>query len=603
MTDVVGTVQMIALEQIRHDENVRQELLPAEVDQLAQPIALLGQLTPVSVRPDGANGYVLIAGHKRYAALEQLGHAEIRAEIRPDDGGEASERAAENIVRSELNAYEEGVAVKAMLDRGLSESGAATALGWPKARVTARLRLLELPEVAQQMVGAGAIPLSSVDQLRAIDKVSPELLDALIAFLVDGNAWAAERLAREPGWVLDSALRDGDSKVFAEHLTTVNTYRIADLRLGKKTDQLLEQAGELHKKIDRYAYGLPSIRFAEEEIDQARAANVVIEFERSAPIIVDRPLYRELCKQAIKRTVAELEAKLAAREEERKTARRSSRESGVHEDPAADAKREEGRQLRELAEQAHGVNLDLGASLLTGLSTVDPADLQVARFFCFAVLGSDHDDSPYTQTGERVARLAVSGIRLVIDEFRTDVTKTKKDGSRGALRIDYGDAKQPSDPIAWMWKFIDGARTAGELYGRTLMVIAAEQHASRLVVPSSQRGPGIRWSSHKDKAAKALTKLVGPHLPASLKQLERAVTRVHAEREQAIRSPDQTADAVPSDPAADLRVASESNVITEDRSDNTEVDDIDFDIDDDLRDVGGVVGADGAVYSDADPGL
>jgi hypothetical protein len=40
-------------------------------------------------------------------------------------------------------------------------------------------------------------------------------------------------------------------------------------------------------------------------------------------------------------------------------------------------------------------------------------------------LAADYDSSPYTQTGERVVRLAVSGIRLVIDEFRSDVTKTR----------------------------------------------------------------------------------------------------------------------------------------------------------------------------------
>jgi hypothetical protein len=40
---------------------------------------------------------VLIAGHKRYAALAQLGHTEIRAEVRHDGEHEASERAAENI--------------------------------------------------------------------------------------------------------------------------------------------------------------------------------------------------------------------------------------------------------------------------------------------------------------------------------------------------------------------------------------------------------------------------------------------------------------------------------------------------------------------------
>ena len=49
-----------------------------------------GQLVPVSVRPDSENGgYVLIAGHKRYAALAQLGHTEIRAEVRPDGESES----------------------------------------------------------------------------------------------------------------------------------------------------------------------------------------------------------------------------------------------------------------------------------------------------------------------------------------------------------------------------------------------------------------------------------------------------------------------------------------------------------------------------------
>ena len=72
-TDTVAGVQMIALSEIRHDQNVRQEILAEEVDGLAQSIALLGQLTPVSVRPDNENGgYVLIAGHKRYAALPLL---------------------------------------------------------------------------------------------------------------------------------------------------------------------------------------------------------------------------------------------------------------------------------------------------------------------------------------------------------------------------------------------------------------------------------------------------------------------------------------------------------------------------------------------------
>ena len=65
------------------------------------------------------------------------------------------------------------------------------------------------------------------------------------------------------------------------------------------------------------------------------------------------------------------------------------------------------------------------------------------------------------------------------------------------------------------------------------MVIAAEQYASRLVLPASQRGPRSPWSSRKDIAAKALKKLAGPHLPASLSALERAVKRAHAAYEEA----------------------------------------------------------------------
>jgi hypothetical protein len=113
------------------------------------------------------------------------------------------------------------------------------------------------------------------------------------------------------------------------------------------------------------------------------------------------------------------------------------------------------------------------------------------------------------------------------------VTKTRKDGRRGRLRIDYGDPRDPQEAIAWLWKFVDGAKTAGELYGRALVVIGAEQYATRLVVPASRRMPATRWSSHKDLATKALRKLVGPHVPASLIKLEQAVKRAHSAYEKA----------------------------------------------------------------------
>jgi ParB-like chromosome segregation protein Spo0J len=55
-TETVPGVRMIALSEIRHDQNVRRQLQPEEVDALASSIALLGQLSPVSVRPDIETG-------------------------------------------------------------------------------------------------------------------------------------------------------------------------------------------------------------------------------------------------------------------------------------------------------------------------------------------------------------------------------------------------------------------------------------------------------------------------------------------------------------------------------------------------------------------
>jgi hypothetical protein len=147
----------------------------------------------------------------------------------------------------------------------------------------------------------------------------------------------------------------------------------------------------------------------------------------------------------------------------------------------------------------------------------------------------------------------------VIDELRSDVTKTRKDGTRGRLRYDYAEHRNPEAALTWLWTFVDGAKTAGELYGRALMVIAAEQHATRLVVPSSQRMPATRWSSHKDIAAKALRKLGGPHIPTSLTKLEQAVKRAHAAYDKAetqVRE-QQRAERQPTEPDTDDGIGDE----------------------------------------------
>jgi ParB/RepB/Spo0J family partition protein len=411
-TAAAAVENIVALEEIHVSGNVR-SLNGDHVHALAGSIRLQGMLVPVVVRPAdgevalGGWKYELVAGFHRMAAAAELQLAEVPAVVRAAGREAAADRAIENITRLQLSATDEAHAVKAMLDRGLTEDGASKALGWPKARVTARVKILELPDRAQEMIGAGLIALSAVDQLRVIGRVSPALLDLVVAFMADGNEWAAERLAREPGWVLDSALRQGNAKVFAAHLSQADSREIAELRLGKRTEELYAEAETLHKQIDRYAYGPPPIRFSEDDVDQARAAGVLIEFERAAPIIVDRALYRELVKGAVKRTVEQLREKAAALAEQRKQDRRSSRTPA---DPVAAARREHDLQVRELADQAHSVNLDLGQTLLNGLSTVDPCSLEVAKFYVYSLLGlTTPPGSGRRASGSSTLRLPGSG--------------------------------------------------------------------------------------------------------------------------------------------------------------------------------------------------
>lgn len=137
-TTPAGTVA-VPPENIYVPANVR-ELDADHVDALARLIAQQGVLVPVLITV--AQGeiagqgfpYELVAGFHRYAAVLKLQHTAIDAVVLERDhhseGDEvASARAIDNVTRKQLNAYEEPLALQAMQARGLTEDGAAQALG------------------------------------------------------------------------------------------------------------------------------------------------------------------------------------------------------------------------------------------------------------------------------------------------------------------------------------------------------------------------------------------------------------------------------------------------------------------------------------------
>jgi hypothetical protein len=109
----------------------------------------------------------------------------------------------------------------------------------------------------------------------------------------------------------------------------------------------------------------------------------------------------------------------------------------------------------------------------------------------------------------------------VLDEHRTTTTPTLKSGKPGKTKVAYGDV---DDAVRWLWRFVDGAKTAGELYGRVLVVFAAQHYASQLVLPASKRHGSVLPRSHKDTARKAFEKITKKVLPASHRELQRALS-------------------------------------------------------------------------------
>jgi ParB/RepB/Spo0J family partition protein len=533
-----GTL-VIRLDRLFVPENVR-ELDEEWVAQLQLSINARGKVTePIKVidADPAVHGdeydYVLVAGFHRTEAARRLGHETIPG-VYGDPEHEHTDRAVENIMHKTLNPYEEAVAIRRSLDEGKSEQQAGELLGMSKNLVTRRVKLLELPDAAQRLVGDGTLSRESVEPMRVIAQANPALLDVAIDFIAEcGEEIAPDDFVYQPLSILMAAVEATEREVFAAPLGEV-PLKSDLLSTDETTTALIAEARELHKQINPYSYGDPHIRFTEADTDRARAAGVLLEYGEENPVATDLAVYQDLCRTAVAAGVEALKQQATERTqaEESIFGTPSKKEKADPDDERTTLEKKHRAEMRQLAATAHSANLDLGDSLRNGLTVVDPDDINVARFFVYGLLGQDNPNGWARDTV--VSAIALRGIRFVIGDFREDKTKERQDGSRGALRISYGDGNRHENHSHWLWKYLDGARSAGELYGRALVVVAAEQYASRLVVPASQQAKPLNWPSHKDVALKALTKLAGPHIAPTLKALDKAIAKAEREHKEAL---------------------------------------------------------------------
>ena len=145
----------------RNPDQPRRDFSEAEIDELAASIREKGVLQPILVRPlAGSPGeFQIVAGERRWRAAQRAGLRHMPVVVRDLDDLQALEIAIiENVQRADLNAIEEALGYKALMERfGRTQDAVAQNVGKSRSHVANALRLLGLPEAVQLELRAGRL--------------------------------------------------------------------------------------------------------------------------------------------------------------------------------------------------------------------------------------------------------------------------------------------------------------------------------------------------------------------------------------------------------------------------------------------------------------
>ena len=138
----------------------RKDFDRAELDELTASIRLNGLLQPLLVRPK-AGAFELVAGERRFRAIQTLGWREVPVHVRDlDDQAVLTLALIENLQRADLNPIEEAEGYQELISRfSLTQQQVADSVGRERSTVANMLRMLSLPDEVRKMVRAGALSL------------------------------------------------------------------------------------------------------------------------------------------------------------------------------------------------------------------------------------------------------------------------------------------------------------------------------------------------------------------------------------------------------------------------------------------------------------
>lgn len=153
--DYNNSVEFIHTERIVPNRyQPRQVFEPNKIKELAESIEEHGLLQPIVVRPIEEDMFEIIAGERRFRALQSLSKTHADVIIRYlDDEETAVVALIENIQRENLSVVEEAEAYKKLLEIGdTTQSELAKSVGKSQSFIANKLRLLKLaPKVLERL--------------------------------------------------------------------------------------------------------------------------------------------------------------------------------------------------------------------------------------------------------------------------------------------------------------------------------------------------------------------------------------------------------------------------------------------------------------------
>ena len=153
-------IVMIDSTQIVPGNNDRTVFNQSDLGKLAQNIKQNGLIQPITIRQlDGTELYQIVAGERRYRAMQILGWDEIPCIVADLTDKEAAIiMLAENTSRADIDPIDEGRAYATRIDRfGWTVADCAQYAGVTEIRVQFRIKLLKLPLHIQESVRTGIL--------------------------------------------------------------------------------------------------------------------------------------------------------------------------------------------------------------------------------------------------------------------------------------------------------------------------------------------------------------------------------------------------------------------------------------------------------------